>query len=191
MRRPRFRRTPSNRFITPEHMVAIPQSPTQMSLRQRDTGFPEGFCGSRNTSLPHPEANLDPDACITENDVNPARALVRYRMSFMAQRELNSRSSTFDDQKPSGLFEEGALSAFGRLAINSIRATELPGLDAFRSSKDVDSAESSDGMSSRAPDSPLQHDGEFDHPKADPRDAARDPRERRRRGSLMSRLMHR
>lgn len=141
----------------------------------------------RNTSLPHPEANLSPDACITEEDVNPARALVRYRMSFMAQQERVSRSSTMQ----SGASEEGALSAFGRLALNSLRAAELPGLDAFLSSKDADSSESSDGMSSRDPDSPLQQAKEFDHPKADPRDAVRDPRDERRKHRFMSRLVHR
>jgi len=162
-----------------------------MSLRERDTGFPEAFCGSRNTTLPHPEANLSPDACITEDDVNPARALLRYRMSFMAQMESNSRASTFDDRRSGGSPEEGALSAFGRLAINSLRAAELPRLDAFLSSKDGDGVESSDGMSSSDPDSPVHRGSEFNHPKADPRDAARDPRDGRRRGSFMSRLMHR
>jgi len=165
-----------------------------MSLRNRDTGFPESFCGSRNTSLPHPEANLSPDACITEEDVNPARALLRYRMSFMAQQELDSRSSTFSDRKLSGSFEEGTLSALGRLAINSLRTGELPRLDGLLSSKDPDSVESSDS-SSRDPDSPLRNGKEFDHPKVDPRDSARDPREHRRRrssrSSFMSRLMHR
>jgi hypothetical protein len=146
----------------------------------------------RNTSLPHPEANLSPGACITEEDVNPARALVRYRMSFMSQQELDSQSSTFHDRKLSGASEEGALSALGRVAINSLRASELPGLDALLSSKDADSCESSDGMSSRDPDSPLQQAKEFDHPKADPRDAVRrDPRDERRKRRFMSRLVHR
>ncbi|KAK4043084.1 hypothetical protein C8A01DRAFT_44007 [Parachaetomium inaequale] len=194
MRRPRFRRT-SSRYSTPEHMMPIPQSPTQMSFRERDTGFPESFCGSRNTTRPHPEANLNPGACITEDDVNPARALIRHRMTFMAQQESHSRASTLDDRGDAD--EEGALSAFGRLAINSIRAAELRGLDAFLpSSRDGDSAESTDGMSSSDPDSPVHRGKEFDHhhhPKVDPRDAARDPRDgrRRRRGSFISRLMHR
>lgn len=50
MRRPRFRRTASLRLNKPEYMVSIesiPESPTQMSLRSRDTGFPEAFCGSK------------------------------------------------------------------------------------------------------------------------------------------------
>ncbi len=208
MRRPRFRRTASSRASTFEYMVSIPQSPTQESLRDWDTGFPESFCGSklanpsggwlvwwlthgvgRNTSLPHPEAKLGPNACLTEEDVNPARALMRYRMSFEAQRGLNSRSSTMHDRKLSGSSEDGALQAFSRLALNSLRAAESS-LDAFLS-KDDDSIKSSDGTSSRDPDSPLQHGKEFDAPIVDPRDAVRDPRDGRRRGGLMSRLVHR
>ncbi|KAK4104919.1 hypothetical protein N658DRAFT_493029 [Parathielavia hyrcaniae] len=166
-------------------MAPIPQSPTQMSLRDRDTGFPEAFCGSRNTTLPHPEANLSPDACITEEDVNPERALLRYRMSFMTQQASASRSSTFSDQTSNASMEEGTLSALGRLAIDSLRAGELPSLDGFLSSKDADGAESSDGMSSRDPDSPLQNCEEFDRAKSPSRG------HRRYRSSFMSRLMHR
>ncbi len=140
----------------------------------------------RNTSLPHPEAKLGPDASLTEEDVNPARALMRYRMSFEAQKELNSRSSTMHDRKLSGCSEDGALQTFSRLALNSLRAAESS-LDAFLSKDD----DSSDGMSSRDPDSPLQHGKEFDSSIADPRDAARDPRDGRRRGGFMSRLVHR
>lgn len=160
-----------------------------MSLRHRDTGFPESFCGSRNTTLPHPEANISPDACITEEDVSPARAMMRYRMSFMAQQEGDNRSSTLLRLGLSS--EEGALSAFSRLAMNSLRAAELPGLDSFLSSKDGDSVRSSDGMSSSDPDSPLHRGKEFDSPKVDPRATVQDPREGRRRGSFMRRLVHR
>lgn len=143
----------------------------------------------RNTTLPHPEAKVSPDACITEEDVNPARALLRYRMSFMSQQESDSRSSTLQSLGLSS--GEGTFSAIGRMAINSIRAAELPGLDALLN-KDGDSSESSDG-SSRDPDSPLHSGAEFGLPKADPRDAVRDPRERRRRrgSSFMRRLVHR
>lgn len=30
-----------------EYMTPIPQSPTRMSIRSRNTGFPEPFCGSK------------------------------------------------------------------------------------------------------------------------------------------------
>ena len=110
-------------------------------------------------------------------------------MSFMARQELNSRSSTMHDRKLCGSSEDGALQAFSRLALNSLRAAESS-IDAFLS-KDDDSIKSSDGTSSRDPDSPLQHGKEFDGPIVDPRDAARDPRDGRRRGGFVSRLVHR
>lgn len=113
---------------------------------------------------------------------------MRYRMSFKSQQEADSRSSTLQNLGLSS-GDGGAFSALGRMAINSIRAAELPGLDAFLN-KDGDSVESSDG-SSRDPDSPLHNGAEFGHPKADPRDVVRDPREGRRRGSFMRRLVHR
>ncbi|KAK4240474.1 hypothetical protein C8A03DRAFT_13197 [Achaetomium macrosporum] len=196
MRRPRFRRTPSSRTpswrtSSPDDIMPIPQSPRQISLRNRDTGFPEPFCGCRNTSLPHPEANLSPDACITEEDVNPARALIRYRMTFKARQGLRDGSPSRRDRRSSESSEEGTLTALGRFAINSLRSAEIPGFDTFlSSSKDADSIESSDGMSSKSPDSPLQPGKEYDQ-AFDPRDAARDRRRGRRRGSFISRLVPR
>ncbi|KAJ4302211.1 hypothetical protein N0V88_002347 [Collariella sp. IMI 366227] len=160
-----------------------------MSLRSRDTGFPESFCGSRNTSRPHPEANLSPDASISEEDVNPEKALIRYRMSFMSRQELESPSSSA--LKLTSSSEEGALSAFSRLAIGSLRAAELPSLDALLGNKDGASIESSDGMSSRDPDSPLQQGAEFEKPKVDhPSDAKSHYREGRRKSHLLKRLIH-
>ncbi|KAM7218942.1 hypothetical protein V8F06_005678 [Rhypophila decipiens] len=66
-------------------------SSSRSSLSKRDTGFPEGFCGNRNTSLPHPNANLSPNACLTEDDIAITRALARHRMSFIAQKERQHR----------------------------------------------------------------------------------------------------
>ncbi|KAK1760519.1 hypothetical protein QBC47DRAFT_367357 [Echria macrotheca] len=66
---------------------AAPQSPSRSSLRGRNTGFPESFCGLRNTTLPHPDANLSPDAVLTEDDVSVGRALARHRASFMVDRK--------------------------------------------------------------------------------------------------------
>ncbi|KAK3326290.1 hypothetical protein B0H66DRAFT_154771 [Apodospora peruviana] len=60
---------------------------TVKGTKGRDTGFPEGFCGNRNTSLPHPKANLSPDASIGEEDIAVTRALARHRMSFIAKKD--------------------------------------------------------------------------------------------------------
>lgn len=206
MRRVRLKRSPSSRYTTPEHMMPILLSPSRESFRERNTGFPDAFCGSkfnvpnrrasdkrvitnhqlsaRNTSLPHPEANFGPDACLTEDDINPARALHRYRESFMA-RQATSRASTIEENSPSPP-EESTFATIRQIAINSI----MP-------SKDGDSEESSDGLSSQDPESPRHRGTEFDHPpttKVDPRESdVQDPRKprRRRRSSFMSKLMHR
>ncbi|CAM1500655.1 Fc.00g098170.m01.CDS01 [Cosmosporella sp. VM-42] len=60
-------------------------SPTSTKLRRepRDTGFPEPFNGDRNTTLPHPDADLSPNACICQEDIDPDRALRRHRRSFL------------------------------------------------------------------------------------------------------------
>lgn len=50
---------------------------------RRDTGFPEPFCGNRNTTRPHPEANLSPDATLSADDIDPARSLHRSRRSIL------------------------------------------------------------------------------------------------------------
>ncbi|KAL2162683.1 hypothetical protein VTH06DRAFT_6519 [Thermothelomyces fergusii] len=195
MRRREFCRSPSSRYSGPEDVMApVPQSPTRTPLPRRDTGFPKSFCGSRNTTLPHPEAILGPDACITQDDVNPARALLRHRMSCMAQLRSDSRAAPFDDGRPGGASEERRLSTLGRLAIDSLLSAELPRLDAFLSPKNAHGGESSDGTSSSDPDSPVHRGREFPHhhhPKTDTREGMGRARHKRRRSSFISRLMHR
>jgi len=63
-------------------MGDIPQSPTKMRPRSRDTGFPEPFCG---TGLPRPDADLSPNACISADDVPVGKVLHRSRRSFLAK----------------------------------------------------------------------------------------------------------
>lgn len=63
-------------------------SPTTTKSRRlsRDTGFPEPFNGDRNTTLPHPDADLSPNACLTQEDIDPDRALARTRRSFLKKK---------------------------------------------------------------------------------------------------------
>ncbi|KAK0670473.1 hypothetical protein QBC41DRAFT_221644 [Cercophora samala] len=189
MRRPRFRKSPSTSFSTiPEDMVTPPRSPSQMSARTRDTGFPDTFCGNRNTTLPHPDAKIGPDACITEDDVNVGRALIRHRMTFQVQTERPyGRSLSLYDRKVSGSSDEGALTTLGRMALGSIRPTAEQPAVIRPASRDGHSVTSSDGTGS-PPDSPTRQ------AKQDPRDSAKDPRDgrrHRRRSSLINRLLHR
>ncbi|TDZ26246.1 hypothetical protein C8034_v010727 [Colletotrichum sidae] len=68
-------------------MTNSPQSPSTKSTRSstsfRDTGFPEPFNGDRNTTLPHPDADLSPNAVISQDDLNSNRAMARTRRSFL------------------------------------------------------------------------------------------------------------
>ncbi|KAL6810815.1 hypothetical protein GGI42DRAFT_349791 [Trichoderma sp. SZMC 28013] len=49
----------------------------------RDTGFPEPFDQLSNTTLPHPDADLSPNACISHDDLAGDHALKRKRLSFL------------------------------------------------------------------------------------------------------------
>ncbi|KAK3995056.1 hypothetical protein QBC44DRAFT_305669 [Cladorrhinum sp. PSN332] len=191
MRRPRFgnSRSPSPKSSIPGDMATPPQSPRQMSIRDRDTGFPEPFCGNRNTSLPHPDAKIGAEACITEDDVNVTRALLRHRMSFQVQTERRgSRSLSLHGRSLSGTPEEGTFSGLGRFAITSIREGIEPRPTSTGDVSVHTFSDFSDGNSSRSPDSPTQP------AKVDPRDEVRDPRDgrrRRRKSSFIGRLLHR
>ncbi|KAF4447619.1 hypothetical protein F53441_8876 [Fusarium austroafricanum] len=56
------------------------------SREPRDTGFPEPFNNIRNTTLPHPDADLSPNACLTQEDIDPERAFIRTRRSFLGKK---------------------------------------------------------------------------------------------------------
>ncbi|KAI1850528.1 hypothetical protein JX265_004238 [Neoarthrinium moseri] len=60
--------------------------------RDYDTGFPEL---PRTTTWRHPEANTSPDACISAEDVDPARALHRHRKSFLHHKYKRTTSHGF------------------------------------------------------------------------------------------------
>ncbi|TQN65444.1 hypothetical protein CSHISOI_09983 [Colletotrichum shisoi] len=65
-------------------MTNTPRSPsTKSQASLRDTGFPEPFNGERNTTLPHPDANLSPNAVISQEDISGSRVLARTRRSFL------------------------------------------------------------------------------------------------------------
>ncbi|KAI9172409.1 hypothetical protein HJFPF1_01911 [Paramyrothecium foliicola] len=89
--------------------MSTPTSPVNPRRWSRDTGFPEPLDGSkshickplitrfgsvlhdfiaRNTTLPHPDADLSPDACISqEHDVSTERAFKRSRRPFRSRRK--------------------------------------------------------------------------------------------------------
>ncbi|KAL7928451.1 hypothetical protein V8C35DRAFT_318162 [Trichoderma chlorosporum] len=68
------------------------QTTSRASRRgNRDTGFPEPFDQLSNTTLPHPDADLSPNACISHDDLAGEYALKRKRLSFL-HRHKNRRT---------------------------------------------------------------------------------------------------
>ncbi|KAI0383153.1 hypothetical protein F5Y04DRAFT_30010 [Hypomontagnella monticulosa] len=59
-------------------------SGSRRTSRNYDTGFPEAFA-EYTTSLRHPEANVNPGACISAEDIDPSKTLQRSRRSFLAK----------------------------------------------------------------------------------------------------------
>ncbi|KAK4089238.1 hypothetical protein Purlil1_6227 [Purpureocillium lilacinum] len=55
--------------VRPQAAAVSPTKAAKPSSRLRDTGFPEPFNKDRNTTLPHPEADLSPNASISQGDV--------------------------------------------------------------------------------------------------------------------------
>ncbi|POR32705.1 Uncharacterized protein TPAR_07121 [Tolypocladium paradoxum] len=67
----------------PQIQVMSPPKARGTRREPRDTGFPEPFDEGRNTTLPHPDADLSPNATISHDDVAVDRALKRHRLSFL------------------------------------------------------------------------------------------------------------
>ncbi|PNY28232.1 Uncharacterized protein TCAP_01831 [Tolypocladium capitatum] len=67
----------------PQIQVMSPAKATRSRREPRDTGFPEPFDEGRTTTLPHPDADLSPNATISHDDVAVDRALKRHRLSFL------------------------------------------------------------------------------------------------------------
>ncbi|KFY26460.1 hypothetical protein V491_01298 [Pseudogymnoascus sp. VKM F-3775] len=68
---------------------AIQEVPDQEFNGIRYTGFPEPLSLQRNTTLPHPDANLSPNACIESSDIPLARSSSRLR--FSSSRRVSSK----------------------------------------------------------------------------------------------------
>ncbi|RDA87175.1 hypothetical protein CP532_4289 [Ophiocordyceps camponoti-leonardi (nom. inval.)] len=65
-------------------------STTKSNHQRRETGFPEPLDEDRNTTLPHPDADLSPGACISQEEVAIDRALKRHRLSFLHKHRKNT-----------------------------------------------------------------------------------------------------
>lgn len=172
-----------------------------MSVRSssaRNTGFPDSFDGrksypnnnnntqpnpppsDRNTCLPHPDAIIAPDATLTEADIALARAAARHRMSLQANAARAAAAA--DPHHPitdttycaSPTSHDSAVS---QLALSSLRGADL--------SRNRDANDHDHGKS----DADSLHSGGSLSPTHPP--ARSDGREKKRRRSLLGKLMHR
>ncbi|KZZ91053.1 hypothetical protein AAL_06794 [Moelleriella libera RCEF 2490] len=75
-----------------------PQHAESTKRQSRDTGFPEPFHSGPNTTLPHPEADLSPNATLSYEDVSAERILKRHRLSFLRKNKRTVSHGTIDPQ---------------------------------------------------------------------------------------------
>jgi hypothetical protein len=70
---------------TTPQIMSTPPTPTRIRREDRDTGFPEPFGDNFNTTLPHPDADLSPNATISQDDLSVAQAMKRRRLSMLTK----------------------------------------------------------------------------------------------------------
>lgn len=128
--------------------MSAPNSPTQARPASRDTGFPEPFNGDRNTTLPHPDANLSPNARISQDDIAVAKVLHRTRRSFMAKHKRTISHGFLDPQ--SEMMYSEVVDEAGEEALLEHDAEGSQSPSAGRPSKDGADSLSSDGGSVRS-----------------------------------------
>lgn len=85
-----------NRSETPDSIYTMSSTSTtshgRSSSRDYDTGFPDL---PRTTTWRHPEANTSPDAFISAEDIDPAKAIQRHHRLFMHNRNKRATSYGF------------------------------------------------------------------------------------------------
>ncbi|KFA67912.1 hypothetical protein S40285_04072 [Stachybotrys chlorohalonatus IBT 40285] len=67
--------------------MSAPTSPTKGQRQSRDTGFPEPLDNNRNTTLPHPDADLSPNAFISQDDISVEQIVKRRGRPFRHRRK--------------------------------------------------------------------------------------------------------
>jgi hypothetical protein len=90
--RPEIRPGTPDTLYTFSTMSTASTASGRRASRDYDTGFPDL---PRTTTWRHPEANTAPGACISAEDIDPARALHRHRRSFLSHRHKHTTSHGF------------------------------------------------------------------------------------------------
>ncbi|EHK16528.1 uncharacterized protein TRIVIDRAFT_111384 [Trichoderma virens Gv29-8] len=138
------------------------QSTSRKSRRlSRDTGFPEPFDQFSNTTLPHPDADLSPNACISHDDLAGDHALKRKRLSFL-HRHKNRRTLMHGIIGPQTELVSSVLSLSLSRSSSSLQVGEAalapkltsPSTSSFQSKSGSESAESTKKEDETPPSSP-------------------------------------
>ncbi|KAH6610808.1 hypothetical protein Trco_000828 [Trichoderma cornu-damae] len=125
----------------------------------RDTGFPEPFDQWSNTTLPHPDADLSPNACISHDDLAGDHALKRKRLSFLRRRK-HKRNPMHGLADPQSEHASSVLSLSLSRSGSSLRVAEpapkltSPSTTSFQSKSGSESAESTKKEDETPPSSP-------------------------------------
>ncbi|KAM3511207.1 hypothetical protein MY11210_005143 [Beauveria gryllotalpidicola] len=67
-------------------------SSVHTTRQPRDTGFPEPFSSMRNTTLPHPDADVSPNACIGQDDVHADLVMKRSTLPFLHRSKKHKKT---------------------------------------------------------------------------------------------------
>ncbi|KAM0244958.1 hypothetical protein ACHAQJ_010682 [Trichoderma viride] len=137
------------------------QTPSRTSRRvNRDTGFPEPFDRSSNTTLPHPDADLSPNACISHDDLAGDHALKRKRLSFLHRHKNKQRHLMQGLISPQSELVSSVLSLSLSRSSSSLQVREAttkltsPSTASFQSKSGSESAESTKKDDETPPSSP-------------------------------------
>lgn len=62
-----------------------PFAEASLTILTKSVSFALTYSPDRNTTLPHPDADTSPNACISQDDISVTRVLSRQRRSFLAK----------------------------------------------------------------------------------------------------------
>ncbi|KAK2594407.1 hypothetical protein QQS21_007913 [Conoideocrella luteorostrata] len=97
-RHPTFSRADTESSSIPQIEIMSPARKTSTKREPRDTGFPEPFHNGPNTTLPHPDADLSPNATLSYEDVSAERMMKRHRLSFLKKNKRAVSHGVIDPQ---------------------------------------------------------------------------------------------
>ncbi|KUI52481.1 hypothetical protein VP1G_10331 [Cytospora mali] len=162
IRRPR--RSPRHSWGTLESssMSSVTYSETSSRPRSRDTGFPEPFCGNRNTTLPHPDADTSPDACISQDDISVSRVHARHRHSFLIKHKLATSHGVITPEMEQAYSEMAAASSDSEPSPGREDHERLPTIPGTPAVGDMTRPPSKDGGFSFASESTEDHGNSTD-----------------------------